>query len=462
MSVRKHRPVVALVAALMLLLGACGDPTATTAPAANTTAPVASGATTAPAANTTAPAAGGGTTAASTGATTAPTANTTAPAASGSFDGTILFGAAISLTGTQAQEGIFTREGYELWKDQVNAAGGIKVGGKSYKIETKYYDDTSDAKQSATLATKLIKEDKVQFLLGPYGTAATAQQSTVAEQNKIPMVEGNGAAESIFKQGYTYTFGVLSPAKNYLVGVIDMALTQSPAPKTVAILTADDAFSVEVADAAKKYAEGKGLTTAYYQKYPNGSTNVKSLMTDAKGKSPDLVLNSGHLQESLAIVQAAKELGFNAQGFGFSVGPSLPSFQTTLKDDANAVLGGSQWTADLKYTGDDVFKTPANYNTLYTQKYNHAPSYQSASGSACGIAFQKALEAAGTLDAKAVRDALAKLDVKSFYGQIKFDERGINTFKPMAVEQWQDGKKVTVFPADVANAKPIWPHPAWK
>ena len=61
----------------------------------------------------------------------------------------------------------------------------------------------------------------------------------------------------------------------------------------------------------------------------------------------------------------------------------------------------------------------------------------------------------------AVRDALAKLDFVSFYGQIKFDERGINVFKPMAVEQWQEGKKVTVWPADAANGKPIWPTPAW-
>src|SRR5438874_1449414 len=148
----------------------------------------------------------------------------------GSSSSTIVFGAPISLTGSLAKEGGLTRDGYEIWKDTYNAAGGIKVGGKQYKIETKYYDDESDAQKSATLAEKLIKEDKVNFLLGPYGTSGTLQVSTVAEKNKIPMVEGNGAAESIFSQGYQYTFGVLSPARNYLRGVIDLALSLDPKP----------------------------------------------------------------------------------------------------------------------------------------------------------------------------------------------------------------------------------------
>src|SRR5437016_2812546 len=155
-----------------------------------------------------------------------PTTAAAPAAATGTFDGTLVFGAPISLTGSTAKEGALQRDGYDLWRDTYNKAGGINVGGKHYKIETKYYDDTSNAQQSATLAEKLIKEDKVNFLLGPYGTSSTLQVSTVAEKNKMPMIEGNGAAESIFSQGYKYTFGVLAPAQNYLRGVVDLALAQ--------------------------------------------------------------------------------------------------------------------------------------------------------------------------------------------------------------------------------------------
>src|SRR5262249_9988280 len=216
---------------------------------------------------------------------------------------TIGFGAPLSLTGSLAKEGGLTRDGYEIWKDTYNAAGGITVGGKKYKIETKYYDDASNAQQSATLAEKLIKEDKVNFLLGPYGTSPTLQVSTVAEKNKMPMVEGNGAAESIFSQGYRYTFGVLSPAQSYLRGVVDLSLGLDPKPTTAAVLSADDPFSVEVADAVKTYAEQKGLQVVYYQKYPNASTDLRAPLTETKARNPDLFLNSGHLQESVAIMQ---------------------------------------------------------------------------------------------------------------------------------------------------------------
>src|SRR5690242_11969837 len=229
----------------------------------------------------------------STAPTAAPaSASKPTTAASGAFNGnfdggTIVFGAPISLTGSMAKEGGYVRDGYDLWRDTYNQAGGINLGGKHYKIETKYYDDASDAQKSATLADKLIKEDKVNFLLGPYGTSATLQVSTVVEKAKMPMIVGNGAAESIFSQGYKYTFGILSPAQNYLRGCIDLVLTLEPKPSTIAILSADDPFSVEVADAARAYAEQKGMQVAYYQKYPNASTDLRAPLTETKAKNPD-------------------------------------------------------------------------------------------------------------------------------------------------------------------------------
>jgi branched-chain amino acid transport system substrate-binding protein len=148
-------------------------------------------------------------------------------------------------------------------------------------------------------------------------------------------------------------------------------------------------------------------------------------------------------------------------GYGFSVGPGLPEWGSTLKNDGNFVLGGSQWTNAVTYKGDDVFGTSKNFYDMFVKKYNGEPAYQAADGAACGIAFQKAIEKAGSLDPKKVRDALAGLDFTAFYGQIKFDDRGMNIYKPMVVEQWQDGKKLTVWPAEVASAKPMWPTPAW-
>jgi branched-chain amino acid transport system substrate-binding protein len=393
--------------------------------------------------------------------TQSPTMAATLMAYTGPFDGTLLFGIPVALTGSLSNEGNLSREGYELWKEVYNNAGGIMVGGKRYQIETKYYDDESSAQKSATLAEKLIKEDKVNFLLGPYGTSAVLQVSTVAEKHQIPMIEGGGVAESIFSQGYKYTFLVASPAKSYLLGVIDMALAQTPAPTTVTILSADDPFSVEVADSAKTYAQDKGLKLVYYQKYPSNSTDLRAPLTEAKGKNADLFLNCGHFAESVAIMQQAKELDFLAKAYAFSVGPSLPNFQTTLKANANYVVDGTQWTADLNYNGVDLFKSPQAYHQMYIARWGHGPPYQSASATVSGIAFVQALQAAETIDPHAVRDQIAKLDIMTFYGQVKFDSRGVNIYKPMVVEQWQNGQKVTIWPPDVANGKPLWPAPAW-
>ncbi len=465
LSVRSRSILVtAAFFALSTLLAACDSTPAASVPGATDT-PAAQQQTTPPAAAQ-APATSvtggqaGDTPTAMAGAAMTPAA-TGGASGSTNFDGTILFGAPLGLTGSLAKESKLTQQGYELWKETVNAAGGIGVGGKHYKIETKYYDDGSKQDKSAQLAEKLITEDKINFLLGPYGTSATQSTAAIAEKHEMPMVEGEGAAEKIFSQGYKYTFGTLSPAKNYLRGVVEMAAAQNPKPKTVVILSANDAFSIEVADGAKAAAESNGITVSDYIKYPNNETNLTAQITQAKSKNPDLILNSGHFAEAVAIVKASKELALNAMGFGFSVGPSLPDFKNSLQADANFVYGGAQWTKDLTYQGDDPWKTPKNFYSTFTTRWGNAPSYQSAMAAACGLVFQKAIEKTGSLDTQKVRDAIAATDFTSFAGKMKFDARGINISKPMVVEQWQNGAKQTVWPSDASSGKPQWPALAW-
>jgi branched-chain amino acid transport system substrate-binding protein len=382
----------------------------------------------------------------------------------GSNNGTLVFGAPVSLTGSTATEGKLTLEGYQLWEKQVNAHGGIKVGDTTYKVQVKYYDDQSNATKSAQLTQRLITTDKVNFLLGPYGTASTLQDEAIAEQYQIPMVEGNGAAKSIFSKGFKYVFGVLSPAVNYGSIMLEAALAQATPPQNVAIIYANDSFSTEVAEGAKAYAESHNLPVAYYQQYPANTTDLTGVLTALKtsapgGTVPDMILGSGHENEALVTMKQAKQLGINAKLYGFTVGPATPDFATAIGGDANDVLGSAQWTVQEQYQGSDVFGTPANYEQLYVKEYNHEPAYQSADASAAGLAFQYAIQNAGSIDPKKVRDALANLNITTFYGQIRFDSTGANTYKPMATIQIQNGKVVTVYPPDIANAPLIYPTP---
>ncbi len=219
---------------------------------------------------------------------------------------TLVFGAAVSLTGAQSKEGGLTKQGYDLWLDWINARGGIVVNNVKHPVAIKYEDDQSNANLSATLVQKLITDEKANFILGPYGSAATASDAIVAERNSIPMVEANGAAQSIFSKGYKFTFGVLSPANKYLTGVIDMAATLNPKPTTIAMLTANDNFSVEVAKAVEDYAPSKGMQIVFTKQYPAAAPDVSGLISQAKQKNPDIVLNSGHLAESIAINKAIR------------------------------------------------------------------------------------------------------------------------------------------------------------
>jgi branched-chain amino acid transport system substrate-binding protein len=377
---------------------------------------------------------------------------------------TLLFGAPISLTGATSTEGHLTLEGYQLWVKEVNAHGGIKVGGTTYQVRLKYYDDGSSPTKSAQLTQQLVTSDKVNFLLGPYGTAATLQDEAIAEQYKIPMVEGNGAAKAIFSKGFHYIFGVLSPASEYAKVMLEAALALPNPPKTVAIISANDAFSLEVAAAAKDYATGHYLNVVYYQQYPANTTDLTSVLTALKtsgpgGTAPDMLLGSGHESEAVTTMKECKQLHINAKLYAFTVGPATPDFLSVLGPTANYVLGSAQWTAQEKYKGIDVYSTPANYAQMYQAEYGHKPSYQSAESTASGLAFQYAIQNAGSIDPQKVRDALANLDIMTFYGEIRFDSTGANTYKPMATIQIQNGSVVTVYPSDVANAQLSYPTP---
>jgi branched-chain amino acid transport system substrate-binding protein len=374
----------------------------------------------------------------------------------------VVIGVPMSLTGSQSQEGALAKQGYDLWLQWVNGQGGIDVKGAKHRVKLVYEDDQSKPDVSAQLTQKLVTEEKAQFLLGPYGSGETASDAVVAEKNGIPMVEGNGAAQAIFNQGYRETFGVLSPANAYLTGVLDLAATLSPRPATIALLSADDSFSLEVAKAVQDYAPTKGFQVVYDDKYPTGSTNLSGLVANAKAKNPDILLNSGHLQEAIAINKAAKDLDLNAKLFAYSVGPSTPDFISALGSDANDVMDGSQWTPQVKYR-PQFYLTVSQYVAAYERAYNaqSPPDYHVAESTAACLALQRAIENAGTLNPDRVRDSLASLNVTTFFGQIKFDSRGINTHKPMVVEQVQGGRHHTVWPVAVADARAQYPAPGW-
>lgn len=186
----------------------------------------------------------------------------------------LIIGAPLAITGVHSVEGNLTKNGYDLWADEVNKAGGIRIGRQRRMVQIKYYVDESDAQKSAQFAERLILEENVGLLLWPYGTVATDQVAEIAERN--------GAAESIFNHGYEYTFGVVSPAKQFAVAMIDLAVHQNPRPESIAIVFANDPFSLEVAEGAKAFAESLGVTVSVYERYQPNTPQLSGVVTLAK------------------------------------------------------------------------------------------------------------------------------------------------------------------------------------
>lgn len=376
------------------------------------------------------------------------------------FAGTIVLGAAVSETGKYAREGKDTRQGYDTWLDWVNNEyGGIKVGNDRYKVEIVYYDDEGDPDTAANLVEKLVTEDEVDFLLGPYSSGLTMSTSAIAEKYGMIMVEGNGASEDIFERGFKNVFAVLTPAGNYTQSALQ-ALSDLGA-KSVVIAYEDTAFPTSVGKGAENWANQLGMDVLAVETYPKDVADVSAIMTKFRDLDPDVFVGGGHFNDALLFVRAAQELGFSPQAMVITVGPSNPDFVTEVGDAANYILGPTQWEATMSWK-DDYFGTAADFAARYEKLWGESPTYQAAESAATPLALQLAIQNAGSLEMDAVRQALYDLDVTTFYGPINFDDTGKNAGKPMGTIQIQDGVINVVAPSVAAVADLQYPMPAWE
>jgi branched-chain amino acid transport system substrate-binding protein len=374
----------------------------------------------------------------------------------------IVFGAALSLTGKLAKEGNLVKNGYELWRETLNKKGGMNVGGKKYKVNIKYYDDESDPNRGAKLVEKLITEDKLKLILGPYGSESVFATSAISEKYGAIMVQGGAAADKLYTRGFKNLFGIYTVATDYMDDILEMVKDKSPKPTTVAIVYSNDLFSAQVAQGAKVSAQKYGYNIVLYQDYPKGTQDLSTVIVQIKSKNPDIIIGCGHFQDTIVIMKQCKDYKVNPRAIGFSVGPTLPDFVDSLKGDSENVFGSAQWTKSLQYK-DPLFGSNTEFVKVYTAKYKEDPNYHSAGGAAAAVIFQRAIEKAGTKDdIGKIREALASYSEETLYGKIKFDNTGKVIGKGMAVIQILNGTQKTVYPENVAEAKMTYPKPAWK
>jgi branched-chain amino acid transport system substrate-binding protein len=378
----------------------------------------------------------------------------------------LILGAAVSATGIYAANGNNTKNGYEFAVKKINDAGGVTIGGKCYRLKVKYYDDESTPARAAQLVERLIDQDKVKYMLGPYGTPLTKAILPVIEKYRIPLVQAEAASRSLFTQGYKYQFAILATSDKYLTGMIDMAAdiakkaNKDLANVKIAMIYQDDAFSLDVrqgvVDSMKKYK----MQAIIDDRMPKDLNDITSFLTKIKALKPDVLIVSGHEKGAATAARQMGELQIQVPLVGVTHCEAAK-----LTSDFPKVVEGficpTQWDETMK-ASDPMFGSAANFNKEFKAAYPQykVVPYQVAQAAAAVYVWSDAFKRANSLDTEKVREALTKTDMPTFYGHAKFDPDGSDPAKDIILRQIQGGQYRVVWPAEVAAAKLTYPREA--
>jgi branched-chain amino acid transport system substrate-binding protein len=365
----------------------------------------------------------------------------------------IRFGAPLPLTGPLAPEGVKQQQGYDLWAEQANKAGGISVGGKKYKVEIVYADYQSNTPRAVQTTEQMITQDNINFLFGAFGSGAAKAASTVSEKYKVPTLAAAASSVQVYDQGYKYLFGTFTPNDTLTTPLTQIIKAKAPDVKKVAILARNDLFPLAIAQEMEKSAKANGLEVVYFEKYAIGTLDHSATLSQIKSLDPQWIFITGYINDLLLVRKQMADQEIKAPVVTMIAGPAYKEFIESAGQAAENITSASWWHPAEHYEGKDIFGTTDNFVKLFHEKYKTDPDYGQASAAVCGALFQIAIERAGSLDRDKVRDELAKLDVVTFWGPVKFGANGqINSLEP-PVFQIQGAKPVVLFPQAIKQGE---------
>lgn len=362
-------------------------------------------------------------------------------------------GAPLPLTGALAPEGLKQKHGYEIWADTVNRRGGVKIGSGMAKVELVYADYESNTARAVQATERMISQDKVVAVLGAYGSGAVKASSSVAERYRVPMLAPNASAKEVYDQGYKFLFGTEASDDALTVPLTKFMQAHLPDLKRMVVLSRNDLFPLALAQNMVDAVKASGIEVASFQNYAVGSLDHASALTEMAAAKPQWVFVTGYTNDLILVRRQMAELKFTAPIVTMLTGPSYKEFTDALGPLADGITAVSWWEASVPYHGVAPFPTAPEYAAAYLAAYGNAPDYGEASSTACCIALQAAAEKAGSLDPVALRDALATLDVMSFYGRLKFGPSGQIVTQALPLFQLQDGKRVILAPEDIRQGE---------
>jgi len=389
---------------------------------------------------------------------------------------TVTIGFTSSLTGSQEVSSKRQVNGFTLWMNQVNDAGGITLSdGTVVKFDFVTYDDESNAERVQELYTRLVSEDNADFLISPYSSGLTAAASIVAEQNGKVMITTGAAEDAAYKTGNTGLFQLYTPGSLYMSSTVDMLQKLDPEAK-IALVYEAAKFSTSVVEGIKPYLADKGFEVVLEESYASDTADFGPVVNKIAGSGATVLLGGGHYNDGTALARALYDRKVGLKFTYLLVAPADSKFPE-LGDAALGIAVSSQWELAATHTEQEAANlgvdwygpTGEEFAAAYEAAFGDPPTYHVAGGYAAGVVLEKAILDADSVDPEAVKAALNAMDLMTFYGGIKFDTseeaHGLQIAHKMVVAQWQlnnagELERVIIAPADVATADPLYPIPA--
>jgi branched-chain amino acid transport system substrate-binding protein len=379
----------------------------------------------------------------------------------------ILVGATLPLTGEEADNGLRYQEGYELAFEVANEDGGLEIGGETVPVRLELLDDTTDQATAVNLAERLINRDQVHVMLGTYSTALVEAQSTVAEQNQIPYVNGGGAATAIYDRGYQWIFGALAPIE--LLATTQMEWIQKeqeagnvPDPAEIALLWENTSHGEDYRKGVQDFAEQSGgsFEVVVDESFELDSKDFSAVLSKVKSSGADLFLADAHLPDYVTMQRqyVSSDLCHDVITYG-ARGSEADAAEALGQENVNYILSAVWWNAQLGEQGGQN----EQFINAYKERYNTDPEWYQALGYETVRALFTAIEDAGSVEPDPLREALANLEMESILpgGELSFpEETGYQADYPFVVQQnLPDGSSPIVYPEELATGKAIAPNP---
>jgi branched-chain amino acid transport system substrate-binding protein len=379
----------------------------------------------------------------------------------GGDDGPITIGISLPLTGDFSEPGKGIQRGYEAWAEFTNENGGLL----GRDVELEILDDQSNAERVASDYERLINQDQVDLVVGPFSTLLVIPSAQVAQDYGFLFIEPAGAAPEVFEEGFDNLFyaapAVANDHYNHLADYIE-AMPESERPQTAAYAAMDDPFAQGTAYGLKDRLEEMGVETVVDEVYPPNTTDFSGIAAQIADSNADIIVGGSQYQDGVNLILALQQLNYQPMMAAFSTAPTEAEFEKAIGGKTEGILAPTGYTPAAEYPSNVEFVE------FYTEKHGNPPGEDEANAWTTGQVLAAAVEAAGCADSALVNpdcqqemiDWLRENEVETVVGPLSWDEAGRPQSAHM-IQQWIGGEIKIVLPEEQAEAEIIVEKPEW-